>query len=275
MKAKAQDWVIEDLNPSNRDRLCICLEDWSDDLKEVAPVKKKWCSYMEEKGLGAKLARNSEGKYLGMVQYLPAEYSSIEGEGLYFIQCVWIPKGKEVQGDYRKQGIGKALLQAAEEDIRSRGAKGIAAWGVSIPVWMKASWYRKQGYVRAQKEGIMELVWKPFSSDAQPPVFRKPRVKPQNGKAEGKVLVHSYVNGLCPAMNLGAERARRAVQQAGERVEYSQTSTLEAKEIAESGMVDALFINGKEMPLGPPPSEKKILKAILREKKKLKKEANP
>lgn len=267
MKAKAQNWVLEDLNSSNRDIFCICLEDWSDEMKEVAFHKKKWCSYMEDKGLGAKLARSPEGKYLGMVQYLPAEYSSIEGEGFYFIQCVWIPKGKEMQGNYRKKGIGKALLKAAEEDIRSRGAKGIAAWGVSIPVWMKASWYRKQGYIRAQKEGIMELLWKPLAEEAQAPHFRKARIKPESGRSEGKVLVQSFSNGLCPAMNLSVERARRAAEKAGEGVEFSVQSTHTPQVLKEGGIVDALYINGKEMPLGPPPSEKKIYKAIMREKK--------
>jgi len=44
------------------------------------------------------------------------------------------------------RGIGSALLEAAENDARELGAKGMAAWGLWLPFWMKASWFKKHGY---------------------------------------------------------------------------------------------------------------------------------
>jgi len=35
--------------------------------------------------------------------------------------------------------MGKTLLQAAENDVKAMGAKGIVAWGLILPFWMKAS----------------------------------------------------------------------------------------------------------------------------------------
>jgi N-acetylglutamate synthase-like GNAT family acetyltransferase len=59
--------------------------------------------------------------------------------------------------------MGKALLKAAEDDAKSLGAKGIAAWGISLPFWMKASWFKNHGYKKADKDSMALLVWKPFS----------------------------------------------------------------------------------------------------------------
>ncbi len=59
--------------------------------------------------------------------------------------------------------IHAALRQAAEDDVNALGAKGLAAWGLALPVWMKASWFKKQGYQKADRMGIQTLAWKPFS----------------------------------------------------------------------------------------------------------------
>lgn len=54
----------------------------------------------------------------------------------------WSEDMKDV-GDLQGRGMGEALLAAAEEDARARGAKGMAAWGLSLPFWMKAAWFKK------------------------------------------------------------------------------------------------------------------------------------
>ena len=63
-------------------------------------------------------------------------------------------------GNRQKKGMGKALLEAAETDVKDKGAKGIAAWGLALPIWMKASWFKKQGYRSLWKDvdpGIAEI----------------------------------------------------------------------------------------------------------------------
>ena len=75
----------------------------------------------KEKGLGVKLARSEAEKICGMIQYLPIEESFVEEKDLYEVYCIW------VHGYKQGKGIGKALLAAAEEDVRDLGAKGLAA----------------------------------------------------------------------------------------------------------------------------------------------------
>ena len=57
--------------------------------------------------------------------------------------------------------------------------KGVAAWGLSIPVWMKASWFKKHGYTKVDKDGIASLLWKAFTEDAVPPHWIKEQKRPQ------------------------------------------------------------------------------------------------
>ena len=86
-----------------------------------------------------------------MIQYVPIEQSVAEGNDLYFINCIWVHGYKEGRGSFRKQGMGKSLLQAAETDVEARGAKGLVAWGLVLPFWMKASWFKQHGYTKVDR----------------------------------------------------------------------------------------------------------------------------
>ena len=124
----------------------FCLEDWSEEMKEAGDHKENWYNKMKDKGLGVKLSVDDNGKVGGMIQYMPVELSFIKGKNLYFIYCIWVHGYKKGRGNFQKRGMGKALLKAAEADVKSKGAQGIAAWGIRFPFWMKASWFKKQGY---------------------------------------------------------------------------------------------------------------------------------
>ena len=243
-----------------------CLEDWSDEIKEAGNHKELWFGQMQHKGLRVKIAVE-DGIACGMIQYVPIEHSFIEGRDLYFIKCIWVHGYKKGIGNYQKKGIGKSLLKAAEDDIRVMNYKGVAAWGVSLPFWMKASWFRKQGYQKADKNGISLLVWKSFAPNAEPPKWIREKKKPK--KAAGKVTVTSFINGWCPAQSLIHERAKRAVQEFGEAVEFQEIQTSDRKTFLEWGISDGLFVDGKQIRSGPPPSFKKIRKIIAGKVKKL------
>lgn len=258
--------LIKDLSEEHQNIYFCCLEDWSEEMKEAGDHKEKWYEFMKEKSLRVKLAIKDE-KVCGMIQYLPVENSFIEGKDLYFIHCVWVHGYKKKGiGNYQKQGIGKALLQAAEEDTKTLGAKGIAAWGLALPFWMKASWFKKQGYKKVDKESMQVLLWKPFTLDANPPKWIREKKKP--GKSEGKVNVTAFTNGWCPAMNITFERTKRAAEELGEKVEFNEIHTHKPEVFNEWGISDAIYIDGKQFKYGPPPSYKKVKKKIAKSIKK-------
>ena len=257
---------VIDLADEYKDLYFVCLEDWSDEIKEAGIHKQHWYEKMKEKGLRVKLALDDKGQVGGMIQYLPIEHSFVDGKGLYFIPCIWVHGHKKGRGDFRKRGMGKALLQAAERDAKERGARGLAAWGMSLPVFMRASWFRKQGYRKADKQGIQILLWKPFTDDAEPPQWIRQKKTPET--MPGKVVVTACLNGWCPAMNMVFERAKRASAEFGEKVIFQAIDTFDRDTFCEWGISDGLFIDGKRMRTGPPLAyqkiKNKIRKAVMR-----------
>lgn len=163
--------------------------------------------------------------------------------------------------------MGKALLKAAEEDVKKLGAKGLVTWGLVLPFFMRASWFKKHGYKVIDKDGLMRLLWKPFSEDIIAPKFIKQRKKPES--KQGKVDVSVFVNGWCPAQNIVYERTKRASVYYTEIVDFKEYWTSDKKVQQEWGISDALFIGGKQIRTGPPPSYQKIRKAIEKKVKRL------
>lgn len=259
---------IIDLTPEHEEEYCLCLEEWSDEIREAGGHKREWLERHQGSGLRVKLAVDDQGTAGGMIQYLPVEQSPAAGSGLYFILCIWVHGYKQGRGDFRRQGMGTALLAAAEADARALGARGMAAWGVSLPFWMRASWFRKHGYRRADRMGMMALMWKPFAADASAPAWIRPKKIPQG--EPGKVAVTGLLNGWCPAMNLVHERARRAVAELGPPAEFHEIRTDDRSVFLEWGMNDALFIDNREVRNGPPPQYEKIKGKIARRMKKVK-----
>ncbi len=259
---------ISDLTEEHKKLYYVCLEDWSDEMKEAGNHKECWCNKMNDKGLGVKLAFDDNGKVGGMIQYIPIEHSSANGKDLYFINCIWVHGYKKGRGNFQKKGMGKALLQAAENDVKDRGAKGIVAWGVPLPFWMKAAWFKKQGYTKVDKSGFFGpvLLWKPFTDDSIPPNWIKRKKKPE--KIPDKVTVTGFINGWCPAQNIIFERAKKAVSEFGDKVIFREINTFDREVLLEWGITDALYIDDEEVRTGPPPSYKKIKGKIARQVKK-------
>jgi GNAT superfamily N-acetyltransferase len=251
---------ITDLTPEHEKLYFCCLEDWSDEMKEAGDHKACWYGNMKDKGIRVKLAQDENGKIGGMIQYLPVEYSFVEGKELYFVLCVWVHGYKQGVGNLQKKGMGKALLKAAEEDVKSLGAKGLVTWGILLPFFMRARWFKKQGYKVVDKDGMLRLLWKPFTEDAIPPRFIKRLKKPS--KVPGKVNVSIFINGWCPGQNLAYERAIRAIGDFKDKIELNEYWTTDREVQREWGISDALFIDDKEIRTGPPPTYKKIRRII-------------
>lgn len=257
---------IIDLSPEHEKLFFCCLEDWSDEIKEAGDHKACWYNKMKDKGLRVKLARDDNGVVGGMIQYLPVELSSFEGKDLYAVLCIWVHGYQKGRGNFQKKGMGKALLKAAEVDVKNIGAKGLVTWGILLPFFMRASWFKKQGYRVADKNGMMRLLWKPFSPEALPPSFIKQKKQPY--QVPGKVTVSLFLNGWCPAMNMSYERTKRAINEFGDKIELIEYSTFDKNIQQEWGICDDIFINRKKLSTGPPPSYKKIRGMIEKQVRK-------
>ncbi len=260
---------VVDLTNDAVELYCVCLEDWSDQMKEAGDTKRRWYDEAKNRGLRVKLALDDDGTTAGMIQYGPIEDSPAAGRNLYFIHCIWVHGYKEGRGSFQGRGMGKALLAAAEDDARALGAVGMSAWGLAIPVWMKAAWFKKQGYRKADRMGGMQvLLWKPFAEDAEKPRWIRPGKWPR--RIPGQVTITALNNGWCPSQNLGMERARRAVESFDDpRVVFKRIDTSDRYQFLQWGHWDAIFLDGKEVRTGPPPTQEKIHALIGKRLKKL------
>lgn len=253
---------VIDLTPEHEKLYFVCLEDWSEEMKEAGDHKRRWFERARETGLRVKLALDEQGQVGGMIQYLPIEHSPAEGTDLNFVLCIWVHGYKQGRGDFRHQGMGRALLGAAEEDTRNQGKRGLAVWGLSLPAFMRAAWFRRRGYRVVDRMGIQALLWKPFAEGAEPPHWVRRRKKP--AAVPGRVTVSAFLNGWCPGQNMAYERARRAAAELGERVMFREYQTWNREVFAEWGISDGLFVDAREVRTGPPASFEKIRRLIER-----------
>jgi GNAT superfamily N-acetyltransferase len=251
---------IFDLPERHEECYFRCLEDWSPEMGDVSEHKACWYREHRDRGLGVKLAVDVDDRPVGMIQYVPIELSPAEGDGLYLILCIWVHGDDRGVGKRQGAGIGTRLLAAAEEDVRSRGARGLAAWGMFVPVWMKASWFKRNGYVTADRMEMRELVWKPFDDDARPPRWIRPQPLPA-----GAADVVAFHNGWCPAANLVYERARRAADELG--VPFETIDTTDRATRLRYGRTDEVLVAGHKLQHGPPPSYRSIRRVILRHRR--------
>lgn len=253
---------VEDLREEHLALYLHCLEPWSDEMKDAGPHKARWYARMKERGLGVKLAIDDDGAVAGMIQYVPAAEADVIADGAYVVLCIWVHGHRQGIGDRRGYGLGTALLAAAEDDVRARGATGLAAWGLCLPVWMRASWFRRHGYRRVDRDGLRALMFKAFAPGAPTPRWRRMRGEPPVG--EDAVEVTSVLSGWCPVMNLAHERMARVVGREGDRVRLRVIDTTDPTTRAAWGVGDGLFVDGKPVRTGPPPSEAALAKIVAR-----------
>jgi N-acetylglutamate synthase-like GNAT family acetyltransferase len=259
---------IVDLSETTKVEYFSCLEEWSDEMKDGICRKECWHNSMQEKGLRVKLARNDVGVIAGMIHYAPIEHSWIEGKDLYFVYCIWVHGHKKGRGDLRKHGTGKVLLHAAEEDVKNLQAKGLVVWGLLLPFFMRAGWFKKHGYRKVDRNGISVLLWKTFSNDAIPPRWIRAKKKPE--MIPGKVVVTALANGWCTGINGMIERAKQICSEFGDHVVYREIDMSSREALHEWGISDGLFVDDKNIYQGPPLSYDKIRKIIEKKVRKLK-----
>jgi hypothetical protein len=76
------------------------------------------------------------------------------------------------------------------------------------------------------------------------------------------VNVTCFVNGWCTVGLLNAERARRVAGEFREKVVFREVDTSEHATVAEWGLADALFVDGKQVMAGPPISPERLRKIV-------------
>ncbi|MCG8572467.1 MAG: GNAT family N-acetyltransferase [Spirochaetes bacterium] len=258
---------ITDMKEEYYDSFCNCLADDPGEWKCGVAMRKQWYEKMKPQGLKVKLAVTDDNQVAGMIQFSPLEQTFNNGQDLFFVHCIWIYQDK-TNKNFRKRGAGKALLKAAEEESKYQGAKGLVVWGVSLPFFMKASWFKKQGYIKIDKEGMAVLLWKPFTDDAKFPQWD--RVSREIELVPGIVKVTAFTSGWCLVQNANVRLAEKAAVQFGDKVVFQEIDLFDEQNRLKWGSGDAVYIDKKEITNGPPLTYDKFYHLIAKRVKKLK-----
>ncbi len=240
---------IVDLGPEHENVYLSCLKPEDTTFTDGIPMKRDWYREYHDRGVRVKLAIDDDGAVAGMIQYVPRPLAPfvVGDDDIWAIHCIWVHVYESGIGNRGGKGMGSALLKAAEEDMRQRGARGVAAWGLMFPQWMNVPWFEKQGYSKVDVQGVMGLAFKAFDPDVDEPRWLQERKHPE--PIPGKVRVSSFVIGWCTSGNLNHEWARQAAQELGDDVVFETYDTSDPEVVREWGITTGIYVDGEPYPV--------------------------
>lgn len=198
----------------------------------------------EEKGLRIKVAL-VDGQHAGFIYTYPIETSpwGPVGKDLTVITCLDAEK-------FKGQGVGRALMQAAEEETKTQGKKGICVTGYYWEeMWfMPAQFFTKMGYEEVQRKDNAALFFKKFADDARPPGFFESKYKFE--PIHGKVVVDLFHTDSCLTTCTEAQRVRKVCAEFGDKVVLNQYNSDDPETLHKNQVFRAIYINGKEIGWG-------------------------
>lgn len=165
------------------------------------------------------------------------------GDDLAVITCLWVPKA--VGG----QGIGRALLEAAESAARRRGATGLATIAYYHDFWfMPVSYFERMGYRVAERQASRAVLWKPIDLAAPAPRLRPARF--EYVPSQAPVTVDLFYVTLCLTSDMEAERVREVAGEFAGDLLLREHRADDPAVRDRSGISRGIYVNGKEIGWG-------------------------
>ena len=179
------------------------------------------------------------------------------GEGLMVIPCLF------VQQRWTGGGLGRALLDAAEEETRRQGRGGIVAEAFHHDSWfMPASFFERHGYVEVHRRGTAALLWKPFTPTIAPPRPLEPRYVFE--PVPGKVAVDLFWQTFCETSWIEAQRVREVSAEFGDAVALREYPVDDRAVLLRHQIPRAIYVNGRQIDWGYEAPREGIREAISR-----------
>jgi hypothetical protein len=178
------------------------------------------------------------------------------------ILCIWVHGYENLVGNQQGKGYGRFILRQIEEDSRAAGMSGVAAWGMDFPYWNPVSFYEHMGYIRADENPPVVLVWKAFVPEAEAPSLLKQKRKLPEGNDKVSLMVfrNDWCNGCGYAL-----KCREAVEELRDLVDYTEIDTSD-KEIRNNyGIDNGIFLEGEPYRPYEPPWPASELRAKIEE----------
>lgn len=175
-------------------------------------------------------------------------------DGVAYIYCEW------VQRKHQGKGGMHLLFQKFMDFLNTQGYKGILVVGTEYEGYLHYSHYLKRGFQMIGQEKEGKLLYYPLSqaSIVVNPVRRR---FPHKDNSEVEILVIG--SHFCPVGASAALAVKKVANELGEQVNIQQVPA-SRETIAQYGVADGIFINGKAKFFGPV-KESQVRKAIVEE----------
>jgi hypothetical protein len=195
---------------------------------------------------------------IGHIYWAPSDRAlapyNIE-DGMAYIYCEWIQRQRQGQGGMR------LLFQEFVGFLRSQGYKGILADGTEFEGYMHYQHFLKRGFQVIRKNNGGRLLYYPLK---QTSVVVMPLSGHIPEKVRAEVVDILLIGSLfCPVGASAVLTVRKVAQEFGESVTVKEVSA-SREAIAQYGIADGIFINGKAKFFGPV-TESQVRKAIKEE----------
>ena len=199
--------------------------------------KTEWLRKRFAEGLRFLLFRDSKGKPLAFLEYVPGEFAwrPVNAEGWLFVHCLWVyPAGQKVGG------LGSRLIEACVEEARQARSLGVAAMVGDGP-WISGKHvYLKNGFDQVAAYDRFQIVTHQLR-EAPPPTFRN--ISAKYTKQKGLHIVYS---AQCPMLPKSAHDVSEMAAEHGLDVKVTiLESAREAQNAPSHYGVFSLLWNGR------------------------------
>jgi len=253
------DARIRDMTPDDTYYVSTCSHvHESDEIDACGRARAAWLREAWARGARVKVALVG-GRQVGLIYLLPIEVCPWGplGEGLMVIPCLF------VQQRWTGGGLGRALLDAAEEETRRQGRGGIVTEAFHHDSWfMPASFFERHGYVEVHRRGTAALLWKPLAPAIAPPRPLEPRYVYE--PVPGKVAVDLFWQTFCETSWIEAQRVREVSAEFGDAVALREYPVDDRAVLLRHQIPRAIYVNGRQIDWGYEAPREGIREAISR-----------
>jgi len=227
--------------------LCTHVDSHSPDQVKAAERRLRWLKDQIREGrMAVKVAINGDGKPLGFMHLIPIEFptSGMVGRDLMVIPCLTLDYPR-VYAKERGTGVGRVLVEAAEQEARSRGLKGLAVRAYEGDSWfMPSGFFEKLGFRRVGGSEIWVKRW----TETDVPSLRPSQYS--YVPVLGKVVIDCFWSPFCLTVCQEIDSTRQVAEEFGDRVVLREYRSDDPDVAARYGMGRALFINGERRDWG-------------------------
>ena len=242
--------------------LCTHIDEKGPVRMRAADMRLQWLKNQAKLGgMKTKVAIDENGKPLGFIHIVPIESpsSGMIGRDLMVIPCLTINYQlvyKRVHGT----GVGKALVQACEQEAGKKDFKGLAIYAYSGDFWfMPSVFFQKLGF---EKVPSASNIWvKKWAKIGDP---TEPIVHYEYIPVSGKVVIDFFWSPYCLTVCVEVTNIREVASEFDERVVLREYRTDDPEIFARYGITRAIYINGKHKDWGYAAPKEELLKEIQR-----------